>query len=47
MLETTEMVALRRSVRISSVDRVRNEDTRQQMGLQDDIINDIERRSLC
>ena len=40
-LETSEMVALRRSVRISPVDRVRNEDTRQQMGLQDDIINDI------
>ena len=40
-LETSEMVALRRSVRISLVDRVRNEDTRQQMGLQDDIINDI------
>lgn len=46
MLEATEMDALRRSARISRVDRIRNEDIRQEMGLQDTIIRDIEGKQL-
>lgn len=46
MLEATEMDALRRSARISRMDRVRNEDIRRRVGLEDTIIKDFEQKQL-
>ena len=45
-LETTEMDAIRRAMRISRRDKIRNEDIRQQMGIEGTIVNDIEQKQL-
>lgn len=46
MIEATEMDALRRSARISRIDRVRNDDVRQLMKIEDTVINVIEQKQL-
>jgi len=45
-IETTEMDALRRSSRISRKDRNRNITTRQQIGLEETIMKEIEQNQL-
>ena len=45
-VEATEMDALRRSSRISRKDRIRNVTTRQQIGLEEPIIKEIEQNQL-
>ena len=45
-VETTEMDALRRSSRISRKDRIRNVTIRQQIGLEETIIKEIEQNQL-
>jgi len=45
-VEATEMVALRRSSRISKKDRIRNVTIRQQIGLEETIIKEIEQNQL-
>lgn len=45
-LEATEMDALRRSAGVSRRERIRNEEIREQMGVQDTIMKDVERRQL-
>jgi len=45
-VEATEMDTLRRSSRISRKDRIRNVTIRQQIGLEETIIKDIERNQL-
>jgi hypothetical protein len=45
-INTTEMDALRRSARISKLDRKTNEDIRGKMDVQDMILDDITRKQL-
>ena len=45
-VEATEMDALRRSSRISRKDRIRNVTIRQQIGLEEPIIKEIEQKQL-
>jgi len=45
-VEATEMDALRRSSRISRKERIRNVTTRQQIGLEETIIKEIEQNQL-
>jgi hypothetical protein len=45
-IEAVEMDALRRSMRISRMDKIRNEEIRLRMGIEGTIINDIERKQL-
>ena len=45
-MEATEMDALRRSTRISRKDRIRNVTIRQQIGLEETIIKEIEQNQL-
>jgi len=45
-VETTEMDALRRSSRISRKERIRNVTTRQQIGLEETIVREIEQNQL-
>jgi hypothetical protein len=45
-VEATEMDALRRSSRISRLDRIRNVTIRQQIGLEETIIKGIEQNQL-
>jgi hypothetical protein len=46
VFEATEMEALRRSSRISRKDRIRNVTIRQQIGLEETIIKEIEQNQL-
>ena len=45
-MEATEMDALRRSSRISRKDRIRNVTIRQQIGLEETIVKEIEQNQL-
>ena len=45
-VEATEMDAIRRSLRVSRLDRVRNEDLRERMGMKGTVVDDIEKRQL-
>jgi hypothetical protein len=45
-IEAVEMDAFRRSMRISRMDKIRNEEVRLGMGIEGTIINDIERKQL-
>lgn len=45
-LEIVEMDAMRRSLRISRMDKIRNENIKQKMGIEGTIVQDIEQKQL-
>jgi len=45
-LEATEMDTIHRSMRISYRERIRNEEIKQQIGIESSIMDDIERKQL-
>jgi hypothetical protein len=45
-IEAVEMGALRKSMRISQMDKIRNEEVRLTLGIEGTIINDTERKQL-